>query len=687
MAKTKNLIKLNLAIALLFICFVCSSQTKEEIIKQNFINAKNEIEAMLSGKVPLDYERAVFITENAFYENRISYKDFLAEINFHTKNVNSLAKQIYSLNNFKIKKNILVSKDSAAVNIYKLCINNAIFKYITDTTYFITDKDIFVHPSFAYIFSDPFATKDWSTSHVMNLLDYDMQGGNCNALTSFFKILSLRLNSNAILCTAPNHIFIRHANENGIFYNVELASKSFPGTGSIETITHTSDEAARSGIAMRELNLKQSIGLLLINLAKGYEYKLNSKSDDFIIECAELCLKYDNLNLNAMLLKAEFLNDKIVNSNKTVLELQNNSDFISYENQIKSLYIFGYREMPVEMKNKIVSALMQDTSYILFSSNKTYNPFLNSYKNYNRSFSLSNGLFEEVNTSKPKEKYFNAVFDTKKRRITEFVKEDILYNKYEFDPVVFALSVDPMVNKFASISPYSFADNNPIWKLDRDGDSTRYYSEAGVLLHNSNDNLANAFVIVNDKNINDFMIWKKAADKYKVGSNPGYNEKLRKMGISYSMDMLKQFHNKYKDIKYKDPNSGKTTDYNTEHGTLLFQENGKAKLGGYVLSQKDGNNPETVQWNQYPESTEGTIGNIHTHDNEGKPSYFEPFSGNYMYGPSGPDAAKANSATFEGKTNIVISSDNIYLYGSKMKEPVQINPNNFGKSGTTVEKK
>lgn len=300
-------------------------------------------------------------------------------------------------------------------------------------------------------------------------MDFEKHYGNCNALTSLFKLFSLRLNSNAIICTAPNHIFIRHANENGIFYNVELASKSFPGTGSIETISYTTDEAARSGIAMRELNLKQSIGLLLINLAKGYEHKINAKSDNFILDCAELCLKYDNLNLNAMLLKAGFLNDKIIQSNKSISQLQNNSDFISYQTQIASLYSLGYREMPIEMKNKLVAALMQDTSYISLSENKTYNPFVNSYRTYNRSYSLSNGLFEEVNTAKPKEQYFNTIFDTKIKLIVGFNKTQTLYNKYDFDPVLFALSIDPLAAKMPYYSPYSAFGNNPILYVDNDG--------------------------------------------------------------------------------------------------------------------------------------------------------------------------------------------------------------------------
>ncbi len=469
MAKIKNLIKSNLIIVLLFICFVCSSQTKNDIVKQNFVNAKNEIESMLSGKTPLDYERAVFVTENAFYENSLEYKDFQYAIDFHLDNIKIISKKLLDVNKIEAKSNILISKDSTSKNIQRVADNLAIYKYMTDTTYFIFDSLKYYHPKFQYSFSDPFATFNWENSQTTTLLDFDKHYGNCNALTTLFKIFSLRLNSNAILCTAPNHVFIRHANENGIFYNVELASKAFPGTGSIETISYTSDEAARSGIAMRELNLKQSIGLLLINLTKGYENKLKDNADNFILECAELCLKHDDLNLNGMLLKAEFLNNKVTILNKSISQLQNNVHFIDYQNQIISLYNLGYREMPIEMKNKLVAALMQDTSYMSLSENKTYNPFINGYKTYNRSYSLSNGLFEEVNTKKTKEQYFNIVFDTKTNRIIGFNPSQVLYNKYDFDPVLFALSIDPLAAKMPYYSPYSAFGNNPILYVDNDG--------------------------------------------------------------------------------------------------------------------------------------------------------------------------------------------------------------------------
>ena len=82
MATIKQYIKNNLTTAFMFMSVVCLAQTKTDSLKQYFSSAKIEIEAMLSNKIPLDYERAVFMTENAFYENALDYNVFKENIDF-----------------------------------------------------------------------------------------------------------------------------------------------------------------------------------------------------------------------------------------------------------------------------------------------------------------------------------------------------------------------------------------------------------------------------------------------------------------------------------------------------------------------------------------------------------------------------------------------------------------------------
>jgi len=444
---------------------------EDSLAKSCFYSAKTEIENMLTGKIPLNYERAVFITENAYWDNAINYLEYKKTLDIHTERILNL---IYNNNQVEkqvFKKNILYTEEEQKEQYRKLLANWAIYTYLTDTTYIVNKSEINYYLPCQYSWNDPLGTIDWSNSQVLNLLTY--KKGNCYALAALYKIFSERLNSDANIATAPSHIFIVHDDLKGTSYNIELASKVFPGSGSIKAFTNTTHEAVVSGISMRTLNLKQSIALCLVYLAKSYEFKYDIKDDNFILNCAESTLKNDSLNLNAMLLKAEVLEERIINKNKTVIQLQTDKLFKEYEKLITSLYKLGYREMPIEIKNLIISRICKDENAPIFIKDQTPNPFkhINSDPKDTRYATLSWGLFDEIHETKPFEKYGRTVFDTKKQTINKFSPADTLYNNYNFDPVVFAWNPDPLASKFPWQSPYCAMDNNPILKNDPTGKS------------------------------------------------------------------------------------------------------------------------------------------------------------------------------------------------------------------------
>ncbi len=444
--------------------------TKEDsLAKSCFYSAKTEIENMLSGKIPLDYERAVFITENAYYSNSIIAERFYFLIDYHTERILQLIANNDNEDKQNFKHNILYSEADQRKMYRELLANWAIYTYLTDTLYQLDGNNVNIYTPFTYSYKDPMGTSNWCNSQVVNLLSEKQ--GNCYAFVSLFKILSERFHSNANISTASNHIFITHNDLKGTSYNIELASRAFPGSGSIKAITNTTHEAVVSGISMQTLNLKQSISLCLVYLAKGYENKFNSKSDEFILQCAETALKYDSLNLNAMLLKAEVLEERIINENKTIAQLQKDKLFTEYESLIKTLYKKGYREMHTEIKNLLIARMQYDTNAVFFSKDQTPNPFkhIKSDPKDTRYATLSWGLFDEIHETKLYEKYGRALFDTKKQKITTFQAVDTLYNNYNFDPVVFAWQVDPLANQMPNWSPYAAFADNPIMLIDKDG--------------------------------------------------------------------------------------------------------------------------------------------------------------------------------------------------------------------------
>ena len=444
--------------------------------KGNFIVAKQQLENMLSGKDSLSYEKAIYLIEHAYDGDKTTYQDFQRTISFYTESIERIieAQKIqpeYKPENFYQKVRQL--SDEYLKDFTRAKTNFGIFTFMTDTTFFRLDSNVIMYNlPYGYSTADPMGTSDWHNTQVINLLEHG--SGNCFALSSLFKIFADRLYSDATLCTAPNHIYIRHLDEKGTRYNIDLSSGTFPGVGTLQTLTYTTKEAIQNDISLRKLTTQQAIGLCVVYLAKGYQYKFDVK-DNFMLECAETALKYDSLNLNAMLLKAEYLEHVIKLQNKTIGQLQTDTNFKQYEKLLAHLYELGYREMPLDMKNVLVHGWKKDTTMLYLQNHELVK------KGETRKWTLSNGLFDEEHAYKPIEQYSQTLFNCKTKKIQGFAKEKPLYNDYNFDPVAFAMNVDPLAHKYAGQSPYIFANNSPIAGIDRDG-LEFYFTADGALL-------------------------------------------------------------------------------------------------------------------------------------------------------------------------------------------------------------
>lgn len=444
-----------------------NAQEADVASKHYFIVAKTQIENMLDGDLPLSYEDAIYLIEDAWHDGNLDYCGYKEILSTHSNNITLFIEALKDSTKMNPKFDAFsaVSQEDRVKNYETALANYAIFKYMTDTsfTFKIEDETVVVHhPSYTYAYTDPLGTKDWTTTQVTHLLTE--RKGNCFALASLFKIFSDRQKSEASLKTAPSHIYITHKDDKGTSYNVELSSRSFPGTGTIETLTHSASDAIHNNIVLRTLDQKQSVALCLVYLAKGYEYKYGIKDDDFMLSCAEAALRYDDKNLNAMLLKAEVLENRLLKKGYDIAQLREQTDFQEYQSWIKYIYDLGYREMPYEMKNILVQGWTRDKT--LQKKQLGHTP---KGKYQTRYAGLSWGLFDEEIITQPLERYGNTIFDTKKETITAFFEDDVLFNEYNFDPVIFALSVDPLAKKYPGVSPYAFCLDNPVIYKDPDG--------------------------------------------------------------------------------------------------------------------------------------------------------------------------------------------------------------------------
>jgi hypothetical protein len=449
--KTKTLLPFLLLISV----FTLKAQNTP---KQNFQQAYQQISSMLQGTQPLDFEKAVFLTENAYSDDSISYGDFKTALDVHSTIIEQLIKNNDTHDWKEFVRDIrwiTPEREAQAKERYRMALANwAIFTYLTDTLNINLAGQKLLHLPYTYSNEDPFGTTDWKNSQVSHLLE--TQKGNCYALVTLFKILSERFKTEADIVTAPQHIYLEHRDPHGNRFNVEVATRSFPDMGSIQTLTYTTREALLNDISMRKLDLKQSVGLCLVYLAKGYEHKSKIKDDEFILTCANTALQYDPKNLNALLLKAQVFGQRVMKKQMPAAP---------YEKMLAELYKLGYRQMPDDMKEIILSKI-QGTPTAAKPTDKTPNPF-ESIGEQSKYVTLSNGLFEELQKPQKMVKYGQTIFDTDKGKIVKFLVTD--NSSYQVDPVVFALSVDPLTKSYPELTPYQFASNSPILMIDLDG--------------------------------------------------------------------------------------------------------------------------------------------------------------------------------------------------------------------------
>jgi hypothetical protein len=434
--------------------------------KQAFYEANLELEAMLNGDASTDYERAVFVMENAYRANTIDYTVYEEVLDFHTQNIRLLAEA----NRDSVLEglpDVMFETEEQKQERYDMLLNNwAIHHYMTDTTIIRDGEFEYVHMPYNYSYSDPMGVLEWKHTQVMNLLDN--KAGNCYAMVNLYMIFAKRLGTDARIGVAPGHVFVMHDGMDGREYFVELSNGSFPGTGTIMTLSYSPLEAVKEGISMRELTEEQAVGMCLVYLGKAYEQSFETKTDGFIYGCAETALEHDSLNLNAMLLKTEVLEERLWSTGKSIDQLQNSGEFREYEALVAELYNKGYREMPQDMKNLIIRGLQKDEGGIILKDN-TPTGFQTIDDEGERYATLSWGLFDEVHEPKDVERYGRALFDTKTRKIISLSEVDSLYNRYPMDIGVFAMAVDPLAAKYVSQSPYSAFNNNPVIYNDPTG--------------------------------------------------------------------------------------------------------------------------------------------------------------------------------------------------------------------------
>ncbi len=259
--------KVGLTVLAIFALLSALAQEKPD---QYFQEAVDEISQMLEGHKPIDFKRATFLTENAYYDGKLNYEDFCCQIDSIAINVNQ----------------IIVSK---GLQKFKTAGNYAIFTYMTEKIPQNKNQPM------QYDFENFMGSDQYLSFMVSSLLR--TKKGNCHSLPYLYKILADELNVEAYLAIAPLHCFIKHKDEQGKWWNLELTSGTFSRTSFIMESFNVSDEGIESGLYLKPLDGKELLVLCLNDLVVYYEKKTNKYYGNIVQKAYQKGLEYCEASL------------------------------------------------------------------------------------------------------------------------------------------------------------------------------------------------------------------------------------------------------------------------------------------------------------------------------------------------------------------------------------------------------
>jgi hypothetical protein len=280
------------------------------------------------------FKKAVFLSENCFFDDKMQYEKFDAEIQWLVK----VAKL------WQVANPLIEYRDKDSVDLLN---NLSLFKLLKDTVTFIgPSEEKYYHLPYTYDFNDFFGRENWSNMFVTKLLL--THKGNCHSLPYLYKMLADELNATCWLALAPNHMYIKNRCRKTGWYNTELTSGEFPIDAWITASGYIPVKAVQQGIYMDTLSNQQAIAMCVLDLAKAYQQQTESFDDGFIVQCCNLVLQYHPNNVQAILLKAE-TSKRLYQKDQTNKINASSSSFQEMEQLYTQIYNMGYREMPDKM--------------------------------------------------------------------------------------------------------------------------------------------------------------------------------------------------------------------------------------------------------------------------------------------------------------------------------------------------
>ena len=346
--------KYKLLLLILFSSLFCATAQNRETQEKNFEQSYALLSSMLVNENNYSFKKAVFSVENAYLDNQLD-----------TVFINKKLKTLKNLSLSIIKSKTIEYNESDKEIVNKRA---SLFAIMCDTIHLNINDKIYNYEPFGYDFTDVFGHSKRENLFVSKLLE--TRKGNCHSLPYLYKILAEEIGITASLALAPNHVYIKHRSIKDGMYNTELTSGIFPIDAWIMASGFIHIDAIRNGVYMKALNNKESIALVLIDLADNYNAKFPNNDGIFVLKCAETAiLNYPNF-ATALILRAE--------THKKQMKKEQNQDKIKLlmtdlEKEYAHIHEIGYRNMPEDMYLNWLITLKTERNKYEYKNLNTFN--------------------------------------------------------------------------------------------------------------------------------------------------------------------------------------------------------------------------------------------------------------------------------------------------------------------------
>jgi hypothetical protein len=228
--------------------------------------------------------QAVFIVENAWSDNKYSYRDLQNRLKTEVK----IVRQILKNEKLDVNNN--------------MALNYAIQKRFKQggSFYDTRTKSMIKVQSFKYDFTDYMGKKDYRQMFVSKLL---LTGkGQCHSMPLGYLMIAEQMGAKAWLSLAPEHSFIRFMDAKGNLVNFETTNSNLVSNNWLTQSSYITAQALQNKIYLDTLSQRQLYAQVLSDLLMEYLKKFNY--DGFAHEMHQRILSLNPKNMSALLIDA-----------------------------------------------------------------------------------------------------------------------------------------------------------------------------------------------------------------------------------------------------------------------------------------------------------------------------------------------------------------------------------------------